>query len=334
MSGQRAWVDVAAAVIADRTGRILLTRRREDKDFAGMWEFPGGKVELAETPKEALVRELQEELGLAVSNVEPLITVPHHYGQKSIRLIMFRCDTSEQPQAREGQAMTWVPPERLDRYRMPAADRPVCAAVQSSPWYWVSPQHDAPEMLPIRVTQALDQGFERFWLRPPFATPEEVRIQDDWQAAIIQAVTLIHEQGGTAMVARDIALATQMKSGLHLSSDQLQRFAQGFWQSDFLTEWKSFEQPLAASCHSSAALQQASKVGCDFATISPIKSTPKYGDQATLGWAGFERLRATSDLPLYALGGLTKNDLSDARAVGAQGIAAIRGFRTEEFSTS
>lgn len=334
MSGRHDWVNVAAAVIVDRAGRILLTRRREDKDFAGMWEFPGGKVEAAETPQEALMRELQEELGLAVSNVEPLITVPHHYGQKSIRLIMFRCDTNEQPEAREGQAMTWVLPERLERYRMPAADRPVCAAIQSSPWYWVSPQQDAPEKLPAQVAQALSQGFERFWLRPPFASPQEVRIHDDWQAAIIQAVTQIHGQGGTAMIARDIALATQMKSGLHLSSDQLQRFAQGFWQSDFLTEWKLFGQPLAASCHSSAALQQASKVGCAFATISPIKSTPKYGDQATLGWAGFERLRATSDLPLYALGGLTKDDLADARAVGAQGIAAIRGFRTEESGAS
>lgn len=328
MNRPSTWIDVAAAVIVDRAGRILLTRRREDKDFAGMWEFPGGKVEKGETAQQALLRELKEELGLDVSEVTPLISVPHHYGQKSIRLVMFRCETSHQPEAREGQAMTWVLPERLGRYQMPAADRPVCAAIQMPAWYWVSPQKSAPEQLLDQVTKALAQGFERFWLRAPFATPQDVSIQDAWRTPVMDAVRCIQQHGGDAMVARDIALATQMRSGLHLSSDQLQRFSQGFWEVDFLTEWRALKQPMAASCHSSSALQQASQLGCDFATVSPIKSTPKYGDQATLGWAGFERLRATSDLPLYALGGLSKDDLADARAVGAQGIAAIRGFHS------
>ena len=133
-------VDVAAGVITDARGRILLARRTEGRDLAGLWEFPGGKREPGETPEAALVRELHEELGIVAQVGAHLITVPQRYPDKRLRLDVRHVSRwTGLPRGREGQALAWVPPHKLASYTMPPADIPVVAALLQPDRYAITP---------------------------------------------------------------------------------------------------------------------------------------------------------------------------------------------------
>jgi 8-oxo-dGTP diphosphatase len=119
---------VAAAALIDAQGRVLLARRPEGKKMAGLWEFPGGKLEPGETPEAALSRELREELGLETNPADfaPFVFASHAYENFHLLMPVFLCRRWKgEPQPHEGQALAWVAPERLVEYPMPPADRPL-----------------------------------------------------------------------------------------------------------------------------------------------------------------------------------------------------------------
>ena len=119
---------VAAVALIDRDGRVLLAQRPEGKAMAGLWEFPGGKVEPEETPETALIRELHEELGIDTwaSCLAPLSFASHSYADFHLLMPLFACRKwTGQLTPREGQALRWVRPARLNDYPMPAADLPL-----------------------------------------------------------------------------------------------------------------------------------------------------------------------------------------------------------------
>ncbi|QXT40085.1 8-oxo-dGTP diphosphatase MutT [Gymnodinialimonas ceratoperidinii] len=119
---------VSAVALIDRDGRVLLAQRPEGKSMAGLWEFPGGKVEPGETPEAALIRELQEELGIDTwaSCLAPLTFASHAYESFHLMMPLFACRKWEGiPQSREGQALKWVRASELRDYPMPPADIPL-----------------------------------------------------------------------------------------------------------------------------------------------------------------------------------------------------------------
>lgn len=119
---------VAACVLVDRAGAVLLTTRPQGKPLAGLWEFPGGKVESCETPEHALIRELKEELGLSVEaqGLTPLTFVSHSYPEFHLLMPVFVCRRWRgELVANEGQEIAWVRLEALSEYRMPPADEPL-----------------------------------------------------------------------------------------------------------------------------------------------------------------------------------------------------------------
>ena len=125
---ERKLVLVAACALIDIDGRILLTRRPEGKAMAGLWEFPGGKMEPGESPEEAVIRELQEELGIDVASncLAAFAFASHRYENFNLLMPLFLCRRwNGRPQGREGQALAWVRPDKLDDYNMPAADKPL-----------------------------------------------------------------------------------------------------------------------------------------------------------------------------------------------------------------
>ncbi len=124
-------VHVAVGVILDRDRNILITRRAADSHQGGLWEFPGGKVEIGESLTAALGRELREELGIEIGRTSELLDVHHDYGDKSVFLdVHVVWEFEGQARSLEGQPMAWVAPRDLRRYDFPAANVPIVDAVQ------------------------------------------------------------------------------------------------------------------------------------------------------------------------------------------------------------
>jgi 8-oxo-dGTP diphosphatase len=124
---------VSAVALIDGDGRVLLARRPEGREMAGLWEFPGGKVEPGETPEAALIRELHEELGIGTwrSCLAPLTFASHAYEEFHLLMPLFACRRWEGiPRAREGQKLAWVRVGGLTDYPMPPADKPLVAALR------------------------------------------------------------------------------------------------------------------------------------------------------------------------------------------------------------
>jgi len=123
-------VHVAVGVVSDPEGNILIGRRRPDSHQGGLWEFPGGKVKAGETVRQALQRELLEELGIAIGPATPLIAVEHDYGDRRVLLDVWRVASFEgEARGLEGQSLVWVPPATLNEYPFPAANAPIVDAL-------------------------------------------------------------------------------------------------------------------------------------------------------------------------------------------------------------
>ena len=304
-------IHVVAGVITDARGRFLLNRREGSRDLVGLWEFPGGKREPGETSEQALVRELREELGIETGSIGPvLIQVPQNYPDKTLVLEVRRVlSHGGRPRGHEGQAITWVTAEKLSRYSMPPADLPVVAALLQPDTYLItpSPGQDAAGWLQA-LDLAVTQGIERVQLRLPQDLPGR-------EALTRQAVALVGNRC-QILINRDIDLARQLGTGVHLGSEQLAGLA----------ERPDVPGLVAASCHDAAQLAAAQTLGCDFAVLGPVRPTASHPGGEVLGWEGFAALRADCSLPLYALGGLDRGDLRTARDHGAQGVAAIAGL--------
>lgn len=308
-------IHVVAGVITDARGRILLARRTEGRDLAGRWEFPGGKREPGETEAEALIRELQEELGITPEVGEPIINVPQQYPDKRLRLDVRRVlSWKGTPRGHEGQALAWVAPEKLPRYAMPPADRPVVAALLHPDRYLVTPSPaevtDDAWLAALRRSLASGQ-VRRIQLRMPGV--EEGRRRRLAQAA----VDACRAADVDVLINADIRLARELGIGVHLRAAQLPELSIRPLPDD---------QHVAASCHNAEELRRAEDLGCDFAALGSVRETASHPGGNQLGWEGFARLREIVSLPLYAIGGLHADHIGEARQHGAQGIAAIRGL--------
>jgi 8-oxo-dGTP diphosphatase len=307
------YVHVAAGVIRDSRGRILLARRTEGRDLAGAWEFPGGKVEKNEAVFDALKRELDEELGICVLKAVPLIKVPQHYAHKSIVLDVYEVTQfSGKPLGREKQALAWAPLAKLHAYPMPAADRPVVAALTQPALMAITPAFNGDKKRFLaRIEKQLKAGVGIVQLRSDLPMSLELR----QLAADVRTLCLQHD--AKCFINQHIDLARDLGCGVHLKSSQLHQSGIEKIISDMLT---------SAACHHKADLLRAQSINVDFALLSPVAKTTSHPDVEPIGWQGFAALRAEVSMPIFALGGLNVNDLRTARAHGAQGVAGISQF--------
>ncbi len=308
-------IHVVAGVIRDVRGRVLLARRTQGRDLAGFWEFPGGKVEPGETPERALQRELQEELGIDALVGSPVIAVPQH-APKALTLDVHDIRSYRNaPRGLDGQALAWVPPDKLTQYPMPPADGPVVAALLQPDRLLITPEpDDADRWLRSLQMAVTHHGVRRVQLRAPLFAQAR---PDAWRVLAGEANAWLREQGVDAWLNGDPALARELGIGLHLRSSQLAA-----------TENDFSGLRLAASCHSVAELDAAAGLGCAFALLGPVRETRSHPGAAGIGWDAFREMRAhVPAIPVYALGGMRTGDVTIARCNGAQGVAAISAFR-------
>ncbi len=307
-------VHVAAAVICDDQGRVLLTKRGEDTHQGGLWEFPGGKLEDGETVAQGLWREIKEELGIELQVQRPLIKNLHHYPDKSVLLdVHLVTDYLGTPQGLEGQPLQWVEPTSLADYPMPAADLPVITAINLAERYLITgPDPRQPVQFLDRLQLALDRGLRLV----------QLRVGDITEPQLLElgkgALQLCHAKGARMLLNGSPELAMEMGAdGVHLNSRRLLQLT---------ARPLSKEKLVAASCHSQDELFHAAEIGLDFAVLSPVQKTSSHPEAMPLGWESFSAMVDEVGMPVYALGGMQESDLDTAWRNGAQGIAGIGCF--------
>ncbi|WP_300274089.1 Nudix family hydrolase [Halomonas sp.] len=308
-------VHVAAAAIISADGReVLIARRPSNVDHGGLWEFPGGKLAPYETGLGGLRRELHEELGVEIQRAQPLIRIHHEYPDKHILLDVWQVhDFSGEPFGREGQAVRWVPMGELANYPFPAANLPILRAVMLPTEYLITGEEKDEARFATRLERALvEDGVRLVQLRAKAL--DEAAYRERAQAAL----ALCRKHGARLLLNGEPELLEAIDAdGVHLTSERLMQLerrpiAEGKW--------------LSASTHDRRQLDQAGRLGCDFVTLSPLRTTPSHPDVAPVGWHDFQQLVERAAMPVFALGGMTRHDANHARAVGAQGVASIRDF--------
>ncbi len=303
---------VVAGAIHDASGRVLIAQRPDHAHLGGLWEFPGGKVEPGETALAALVRELDEELGIQVTAARPLIEVPHHYPERSIRLKVYTVTAYQStPQSREHQPLAWQFPAEMDPAQFPPADHAVIRALQLPACYFITPDSST-DLIP-RLEQALLAGAELVQLRA-HSLDDAAYVQ---LAAAVADCCAVHEIPLVFNRAPELSPQLPASAGWHLTTAALHQLS----SRDAL-----LRTLIGASCHNAADLERAGALRLDYALLSPVQPTATHPDQPALGWESFAHLTAQAILPVYALGGLGPEDLATAWAHGAQGIAAMRGL--------
>lgn len=296
----------------------MLTRRHVDAHQGGLWEFPGGKLEPNEPVADGLRRELYEELGIEVVAHRPLIRITHHYPDRSVLLDVHRVDAWRgEPIGREGQPLAWVPLAGLQDYPMPAADVPIVAALQLPSSYLITPpQIIDPERFLRSLEASLATGIRLVQLRLFDVSQQELL---DIGA---RACVLCHASGARVLLNGSPESVDAIGAdGLHLNSTRLH---------DQQVRPVATGQLLAASCHTSADLMHAARLGADFAVLSPVLPTRSHPDADPLGWERFAAWVDEAGLPVFALGGMHASLLETAWRHGAQGIAGIRGLWIDE----
>ncbi|MGM0679311.1 MAG: Nudix family hydrolase [Pseudomonadota bacterium] len=304
---------IAAGVIYNAAGEVLLARRAEHRHQGGLWEFPGGKVEAGETVEQALARELLEEVGITPGHSEPLIRIPHEYADRHVVLDVHTVRAfSGEAHGGEGQLLRWVAPEKLNEYAMPAANRPIVNAVRLPPECLITPPLESEEQWLSVLKKNLQQGVRLVQLRLKDLAADRV------DALTRKALALCHAHDCQVLLNADPTQFAHLPvDGFHLPASALSRFsarpvAEHSW--------------LSASIHNPAELREATRLDVDLGFVAPVQATRTHPDAIPLGWAGFAELAGAAGFPVYALGGMQRRDIALARQYGGQGIAGIRVF--------
>lgn len=304
-------IPVAVAVLLAPDGRFLLARRPQGRAYAGYWEFPGGKVESGETPREALARELAEELGIEVVTAYPWVTHVFAYPHATVRLFFHRVTAWRgEIQAREGQALAWQRLEDLSVGPLLPANGPILRALSLPSVMGVS---NVAELgvggFLARLSTALAGGLRLVQLRERGLSPTE------FELLARQAVAHCHRAGALIVLNAEEAVARRVGAdGIHLSSRRL-----------MATDSRPSVAWCGASCHDREELVHAARLGLDYVVLGPVLPTLSHPGAATLGWERFSALVQDYPLPVYAIGGLSRQSLDTAWRAGAHGIAMLRG---------
>ena len=307
---ERDIVRVAAAILHRADGKVLLAQRLPGTPYAGFWEFPGGKLEPGESAREALRRELDEELGIVVTRAAPWLTQRYDYPHADVELDFFRVfDWEGRPHGRDGQAIAWQDPAAIGVAPLLPANAPVLRALALPPVYAISMAEDLgdAEFL-ARAEAAIEAGLRLVQLREKSFAPERLR------ALAERLLALTAKRGARVLLNGEADTARKLGcTGVHWSAARLSA-----------ARSRPIDMLCAASTHNAAELAQAVKLDVDFAVLGPVLETPLHRGARPLGWRRFAELAAGSPLPVYALGGLAAGDLDTAIMHGAHGVALRR----------
>ena len=323
-NADRVVTEAAVGVIESPDGLVLLGQRPAGKPWSGYWEFPGGKIEAGESPAHALIRELQEELGVTPTRYYPWITRSYDYEAKynaqgelespakTVKLHFFVIvEWQGEPLGLEQQELSWQNPQQVNVSPMLPANAPILTGLSLSKVYAITNLHElGEERFFDRLKSALAHGLRMIQVR------EKQLSRPDLMHFARRVIAEAKPYSAKVIINADLELTRELSAaGVHLTSGQMMTL-----------QSKPQDVLCGASCHNKAELDHAAKLGLDYVMLSPVQPTQSHPDALCLGWQRFAELIQDYPLPVFALGGMTPADLHVARKYGAHGIALQRAI--------
>lgn len=306
-------IHIVVGVVLNNKNQVLISKRHEHLHQGGLWEFPGGKVENAESPEKALQRELYEELNIKPVDYRALITIPHDYQDKQVYLDVFKVMSfSGTAVSNDQQEILWVDIEDLNNYTFPAANSAIISALVLPDRYLITGSIETNgsfEQCRNKIRAAVEQSYGLIQLR-------QKDMSDKDYLKLTENLLKITESTKTQLIlnsSQELFLETNA-DGLHFTGQRLRNCTQRP-----VTASKLF----SVSTHSLEELQHAVSIGADFAMLSPVLPTQSHPGEPALGWDNFKEIVQELPIPVYALGGMRVDNIKQAWNHGAQGIAAI-----------
>lgn len=307
---------IALGIVYNQHQQVLISKRKDTQHLAGLWEFPGGKLEPGESFKLALRRELVEEVGITINSVIKFIDTQYKYDDRDLRFQCFKvANFTGEVQSNENQQIRWVNLNELESIHLPLANRPVVDALILPQNYMIADEEVFGKQLISCVKNQLKQDVKLIQHRAGYGMSKSQFIAnsknlkqlcDQYNAKLITNCSLDW-------------LVDVQSHGFHVSSRSLKEFCMN-------TNNLSLPEVFSASCHNEAEVSMANQLGVRCVLIGPINRTKSHPEANILGWKRFNQLCAYANMPTYALGGMNVDDNKTAITFGAQGIAAIRAF--------
>jgi len=275
-----------------------------------LWEFPGGKVEPGENTTVAIAREIAEELGVNLANVQPIAKARAVDSRRGIALNLLSATLEGgQPICRVHQALRWVPPHACVSLPMGHLDRQLAKWAAAPHTYHIS----RPDQKVHTGAAICSPQSKRAWVlaRWPDASEQTYAHQlAELLAAVPELPVMLHDRRSPDLQQANVV-------GTHLSGRQAAQHRERPFEAQ---KW------LAISCHNQEELAHAQTLEADFAVLGPVRKTPSHPGADAMGWTRFAELASHARLPVLALGGVQTADLTTVQALGGYGVAGISSF--------
>lgn len=315
MSVQHKRLHIAVGVILDKTAdKVLVARRPEHLHLGGMLEFPGGKLDPGEHVRDALARELREELNINVTRARQLIQIKFDYPGKPVMLdVWLVTDWSGEPEGMEDQEIMWLHKKSLSNAEFPEANRPVITAVNLPSVYGITPDlADYDDHFFASLKDHLESGLKLLQFRSK-------RLDEQLKPGVQRQIYEMCCNYNCRLLinSADVRDLHESAHGLHLTGRDLLSLERRPLGEEYL---------VAASCHNRNEIEHACRIGVDFAVLSPVNKTASHDNVKPIGWNGFSEIVGDFNIPVYALGGMKITDMDKAFSSGGQGVAMISGL--------
>ncbi len=304
-------IEASVGILFNQHSDLLMAERPKPKTWNGWWEFPGGKIELGESPEQALKRELKEEIGISVVDFKKWIIKKYKYEDYDVVLHFYKITSwSGNLEAKEKQKLTWVRLKKIDVSPILPANEFIFKAIALPEIYAITNAYECSGDFLVKLTNKLNDGIKLIQIR------EKAMHRKGFLDIAKKIIDITKKFDAKVLINSDIELAYKLNAdGVHLNSIMLNNLSD--LPKDLI---------IGGSCHKDSDIEKAIELDLDFITLSPIKKTKSHPKAQLLGWDSFGKIIEKYNMPTYALGGMTKADVGNALNYGGVGIASQRAI--------
>jgi 8-oxo-dGTP diphosphatase len=304
-------IKAVVGVLRNKSGQILIAKRQDHQFMAGFWELPGGKIENGETNEQAIIRELNEELGIKVEALSLHQTMQHTYTDRMVELYIYNIDQYQNtPTGIEGQQIAWASAQDLHNYQLLPTMKAFINSITLPNKYWITPSsnHQSEAWL-TKFDEKLTSDISLIQLRS--------KVEID--ALFIAELHNKCKQHNIKLLLNipNKTFDEPYCDGWHITTGEMLKLEKRPCADDKL---------LGASTHNLDEALKAQEIGADFVVISPVQATQTHPDTIPIGWGSAEEVVNKLNIPVYFLGGMGLEDLGKTLKIGAQGIAGVSAF--------